>query len=233
MIAFSSISEQGSRASNQDRVLLPRLASNGKFVAAIADGVGGAHGGDVAAQIAVDFLNDHAGTGESFERLFALIVDELRSEARKNTALDRMSTTLSAVSYSDAKIQVAHVGDCRIYHIRGSGLNTLTRDQTEVAELLRRGVISKSQARRYPRKNVLFSSLSARGDFELFEATAEIARGDRIILLTDGAYRKISKKDMVQASLRCEAIKEFICDLKIRINAEGPEDNFSILAIQF
>src|SRR3546814_5436694 len=80
---------------------------------------------------------------------------------KQKTAYEmRISDWSSDVCSSDLNARVGHVGDSRIYHLRGSGLVTRTKDQTEVQHLIDEGILTPERAKMYPRKNVLLSAIS-------------------------------------------------------------------------
>ncbi|WP_295560585.1 protein phosphatase 2C domain-containing protein [uncultured Sphingomonas sp.] len=222
----------GPRETNQDRILLPTKRDDGAIIAGIADGIGGAPGGGEAAQIAVDVAGRYSGSLDLLSSIFGSVAEELERVAAADPKLARMGTTLSIVAINGRSARVAHVGDTRIYHIRGAGLNHLTRDQTEVAELVRKGVLSENQARRYHRRNVLLSALTASSEFEVYEAEAFIQSGDRLLLVSDGVYQAVKRGAILNSSLAHADLATFVTDIERRVELAGPKDNFSALALE-
>ncbi|EHP94201.1 PP2C family protein-serine/threonine phosphatase [Methylorubrum extorquens] len=231
MLKFASFSEIGPREENQDRILSPAPIGDG-FLMAIADGVGGATGGDKAAEIAVEVLKSSLQAHKNLPAAFAEISEIIRSEGAKNSFHSKMATTLTAVLISPPQLRLAHVGDARAYHLRGAGLVTLTQDQTEIAELVRKGILSKRQALRYSRKNVLISAIGAQSTYDLYETETKVAHGDRILLLTDGVYDRVSKGEISQISLQSSTPDHFAEALKSAVQNGGPRDNYSALVVQ-
>lgn len=231
-IKHAHFSCQGTRASNQDRLLEPVLTPTGAWVAAIADGVGGALGGDVAAQIAVDRIAEVGGSSESVNVAFFDIASRLSSYADRNVDFRRMATTLSVALIDSSTVEVFHVGDTRIYHLRGAGLNDLTQDQTELAELRRKGILTEYQAKRYRRKNVLTSALSAEGEFHMYTKEASLIPFDRLLMITDGVYGKLTRGTILNLSLENENLSAFTHALRMEVEGRGPEDNFSAVVIE-
>lgn len=225
-------SEIGPRSSNQDRVLLPRTDDRSRILAAIADGIGGAAGGAEAAQIAVDVAADFAGSPQELSSIFVEAVERIKQAASADDALAKMGTTLTVVLIESSVAYVAHVGDTRAYHLRGRGLNTLTKDQTEVAELLRRGVLNDRQAKRYPRRNVLLSALTAKADYDVHLAEATIEPGDRLVLMTDGVYQRVMRGTILNLALGSATVSEFAERLKTEVASAEPSDNYSAVALE-
>lgn len=230
-IVFSSFTDLGPRASNQDRLLEP-VFKDGCYIAAIADGMGGAEGGATAAEIAIQLTRDLPAEPERMGEVFPLIVEHLRDMRDKHPALAKMGTTLSVLMLKDDVVYTAHVGDTRIYHLRGSGLKTLTEDQTEVAELRRKGVLSESQARRHPRRNVLSSALTASGNYQIHYSRSRLEIDDRVLLISDGVYQTMLKGAVINASLLYSSIDDLMDEIGVQVAANGPTDNYSAIGIQ-
>lgn len=225
-------SHLGPRATNQDRVLVPSETDVAFVIAAIADGIGGAPGGDQAAAIAIEAASRTSSDPDQLPNIFSQGVDAFRKRALVDPDLARMGTTLSVALLVGRMVYVAHVGDTRIYHLRDRGLNNLTEDQTEVAALVRKGIIRKNQAQRYPRRNVLLSALSPKGDYEIYRSSAQLEVGDRILLLTDGVHQRVTRGSISHASLECEHVKHFVAAIERLTIDAAPSDNFTALALQ-
>lgn len=228
----AAFSELGPRETNQDRVLLPSQMQGNRFVAAIADGIGGAAGGAEAAQIAIQAAEAFKGTPHELPDIFTAAVEQIRVSASATPELARMGTTLTVVLIEEPFLYVAHTGDTRLYHLRGAGLNTLTQDQTEVAELMRRGILNQRQAKLYPRRNVLLSALNSKGAHEVQLSRADLELGDRLLLMTDGVYQKISRGKVAALSQAEKSVAGFVEQVRQRVKAADPTDNYSALGIE-
>lgn len=228
----ASFSHLGPRESNQDRFLAPVEGNHPFLIAAIADGIGGAPGGEEAASLAVELASQASTDPQKLPELFANIVNAMRNIAKTTPELERMGTTLTVGLLADLQIHIAHVGDTRAYHLRGAGLNSLTEDQTEVAELLRKGILRENQARRYPRRNVLLSALTVESTYQIFRSSALLKVGDRLLFLTDGAYRRVARGAILNASLETDDLSGFVQRLEKLTTEAEPSDNFTALALQ-
>ncbi|NSY61073.1 PP2C family protein-serine/threonine phosphatase [Agrobacterium tumefaciens] len=232
-ITFCSFSCDGPRDENQDRLLEPLKTSTGSWITAIADGVGGSSGGAEAAEIAIEAVKTSTGDMTTFDEVFKTAVSGMKERAETDPTFKKMASTLSAIIIEDGNAHIAHVGDARIYHLREKGLKSLTEDQTEVAELRKKNVLTEYQLRRYPRKNVLTSALSPREDYTIYHSSATIYAGDRIILLTDGVYQKITKREILELSERHQELEAFVESLREQTEKSNPSDNYSALALEF
>jgi len=227
-VAFSI---DGPKRTNQDRYLEPIISAGG-WLAAIADGVGGRPGGEVAASEAIAAVRDSADDQTwAGAKTFTTACQRIReAEAREHK--DQMATTMSIIRLNGPLGYVAHVGDTRIYHVRGSGIVARTQDQTEVATLLRNGVLSKAQARAYPRRNVITSYLSGGATFDLFETEFDVEPGDSFVLLTDGAYDIIKKAHIVQELQQATSVEEASERFRQRLLLSGVSDDSTMVLVQ-
>jgi len=228
--SFSHFSSTGPRETNQDRLLEPIATERGVLLA-IADGVGGSVGGERAAEIAIEAVRSSTDVDDDLDAIFSTTVLRIREEASIRENFRKMATTLTVALISEQTISVRHVGDARAYHLRGNGLNTLSEDQTEVAELLRKGIITRYQADRYPRRGVLTSALSSRADYQVFSRTVEWQAGDRLLLLTDGVYNSVPRRLILKLSLENAVVTDFIANLQSLTEASEPTDNYTALAV--
>jgi PPM family protein phosphatase len=142
-----------------------------------------------------------------------------------------MGTTLSLVRLYGATAEVGHVGDSRIYHLRSDGLVDRTVDQTEVEELVQRGVLSRGRARRYPRRHVLLSVLSPSRKYDLQRQQFNIQNGDRLLLITDGVSPKMLRREIRDLSLKKQNPQLFCDALADEIEKRGPQDDYSAICV--
>lgn len=206
----------------------------GACIAVVADGVGGNFGGAAASALAVKSLmatmlvNSEVFFEDAFDRIVNLFVEA----TQENLSLSNMATTLSCIKIDGDLAQFAHVGDSRIYHLRGNGILQVTSDQTEAALLMDKGILSPSRARKYHRRTVLVSALSSTGDFTLTTGQFKLATGDRVLLLTDGVYRLISKKELRDESVKCISVSEFSKAIETSLRKSDLNDDATMVTIQ-
>jgi serine/threonine protein phosphatase PrpC len=224
--------KKGRHEKNEDAVL-PGRFSQGSFWAAVADGMGGHEGGEVASAAVIEEVERRTGdpSGVTIAELFESAHRRLREIGDKQPNLRKMGTTLSLVQIRGDTARVGHVGDSRIYHLRADGILDRTVDQTEVRELIERGVLRKADAKRYPRRNVLLSVLSPDRNYELYETAFQIARGDRILLLTDGVSTNVMRREIRDMSL-AHRTPQLFCDALVgEIKTRLPEDDYTAVCL--
>ncbi len=198
MIKSSSVT--GPRGKNQDRAF---AFSTSKFtIIGVADGVGGTPLGGEAAAIAESFLESRLIEQPDFD--LSLLFSEIHNAISVKIG-NSGATTLSLARIVEHRAEVAHVGDSRVYHQRGSGIITVTVDQTEIAELVRQGIFTPREAKSYRRKNILTSYLGGDGPYEIYRADVQLRDQDMLIACTDGFYEVVRKTDIIEAAMRAQA----------------------------
>lgn len=167
----------------------------GKWVFAVADGVGGGPAGEVASRIAADHVAaiEEAAPSSAQEALEALVsafgeaARAIGEDASANPDRAGMATTLTAAAVHDGELVVAHVGDSRAYLLSEGGLERLTEDHTPVEEAVRAGIIDESEASRHPERHVLVRVLSSDPQVAVAQSPPRrFGRGDRLLLCSDG-----------------------------------------------
>lgn len=202
----------------------------GILCAALADGVGSYSGGGVAAKTAIDFVEkfEIPIVEQDFSRLFEECLLHLSNSAKEL----RLGTTLTVLVNAGDKVIFGHVGDCRLYHLRGDGLMTATHDQTEVAYLQQQGVLNRYDALTYHRANVLMSVLAPNKAYTLETGAFGVREGDRLILCSDGFYKGLAKRLIRDISVTNLEFDEFARGIEGAISLAKKDDDASALIIQ-
>ncbi|HEU5271547.1 MAG TPA: protein phosphatase 2C domain-containing protein [Jatrophihabitans sp.] len=187
------------RTNNEDSVYAgPRLL-------AIADGMGGHAGGEVASKIVIAALEDLDEDRPIADLISALrhSVDDATAALAQAVADDRkltgMGTTLTAIRFAGSRIALMHVGDSRAYLMRGGQLSQITHDDTYVQSLVDSGKLTAEEASHHPRRSMILRALDGSAvdpDISIREARL----GDRYLLCSDGL------SDVVTASTLLEAL---------------------------
>ena len=189
------------RNGNEDSALV------GAQLIAVADGMGGHAGGEFASSVAINTLSEIAPTfintdidSESASDLFLnslhTIDGQIHAVTQDEPQLAGMGTTLTALFISAAEISLLHVGDSRAYRLRGNDLEQLSADHTVLQELLKKGIISESDAQSHPQRSMLTQALMGEGNLEpslhIFEGKIK----DRYLLCSDGLTGVLSDKEI-------------------------------------
>lgn len=189
------------RIINEDRI----LNRPDRRLWAIADGMGGYHDGDIAAELVISSLSDLAD-GEA-----RIDGDALRDALYNANAaiLDHskkissgIGSTVVSLHIIETVATVSWVGDSRAYLLRGTTAEQITRDHSVVQELLNAGLITSQQAIGHPKSNIITRALGISGTVEIDEVTLDIRSGDTILLCSDGYSRSLNPSEI---QMECEA----------------------------
>ena len=203
-------------------------AGNGPVLLMVADGMGGAIGGEIASQLAVEHAT--AGSGSPIERVTRAnqaVVDRTLSDP----GLAGMGTTLTLAELGpDGVIRLAHVGDSRAYLWREGGLKRVTDDHTVVAEQLAAGHISPTDAATHPQRSMLTRVLGISADLEIDSLSIETVAGDRLLICSDGLTNMVEDEQIADILSRGTP-EEAVWALIEEANRAGGHDNVTVVVV--
>ncbi len=222
------------RLSNQDS------GSVGNHLFVVADGMGGHAGGDVASALAVRHLADidrpYQSIDEAREELYRSILEagsELTAAVAEHPELTGMGTTVSAMIRVDHHMVIAHIGDSRIYRLRGGVLEQITADHTFVQRLVDSGRITAEEAAVHPRRSVLMRVL---GDVdvapEIDTHVVDTLPGDRWLMCSDGLSGYVSEREIAEILLTEDNVEDACEKLILASLAEGAPDNVTVVVVR-
>ncbi len=227
---FKLCSLVGPKGDNQDAVL-PPFEIGGCTWCAIADGVGSSSLGGLASHKSLEIVQKVLGS-ETMSEVFANVQLGLSEVVHGQETNKSISSTLSVLKICGTRAFVGHVGDTRITHYRDAGVVGRTKDQTEVQKLLEDGVLTKNQAARYPRKNVLLSAMSATKEFDLYQKEFSVQKADRILLTSDGFHTKLLRGQIAQLSSSNLEFEDFWLAIQAVLLSIELSDDASCIAIE-
>jgi serine/threonine protein phosphatase PrpC len=189
---------------NEDSLCLERLP-DGTWLFAVADGIGGYEGGEVASALTVATLVEvvAASAGVPADRLAAALAEANRRivqlQRARGSELMAMGTTLTALCVDAAgRAAVAHVGDSRLYRLGDGGLVQLTKDHNVGTELVREGLIAPEELSRHPQRHMLTRALGAAVDLRPDIFALELCAGDAFLLVTDGLIEALGEDEVAR-----------------------------------
>ncbi len=228
------------RTENEDYYCYAEPESDAEFerkgrIAIVADGMGGHEGGQIASAIAVEKLRDayladaSADPREALVAAFAEAHRAVQEYAREHPGLQGMGTTCTCAVVQGGELYYGHVGDSRLYLIRGSEVSPLTEDHSYVRRLVREGALTPEQAEVHPDRNILTAALGMPGAVPAYfsETPVRLEGGDVILLCTDGLHGLVSDQELGEVAGRlspAEACRELVRRAKNR----GGFDNMTI-----
>jgi protein phosphatase len=231
---FIALSDRGRRrATNQDRALARELPG-GALLLLVADGVGGAGGGEVASAETVNAVvaalgeSDRSDIPSSLLRAVARANERVRELGKIDPELKGMATTLVAAVVSNADAWIVSLGDSRAYVCRGGQLEPLTEDDSWVAEQVRAGLLTPEDAAKSPYQNVITRGIGVEEGVRLEAATHfALQPGDILFLCSDGLYRCVTPETIAE-TLVAGTVAEAAEKLIELANKAGGPDNISV-----
>jgi protein phosphatase len=203
-------------------------------VFAVADGVGGYEGGEIASRMAIDITLDtyrssprEWGASKRLHRAVQNANIEVYNRATTVPELRRMATTLTAVSVENGSLAAAHIGDCRLYLLRGGKVTQMSKDHTVVGERVRMGLMSEARAKNHPDRSMLLRSLGHELIVSVDRISMPLRQGDVLLLCSDGFYNVIEETDFIKIT-RDLAATEACRNLIDQANARGTGDNLTV-----
>jgi protein phosphatase len=220
-------------------------------LAVLSDGMGGEAHGEVASQMAVEGVAEYClkavqdpstqlvapirpEYSEPTNRLISAIVaanQKIFETARQNTSHRGMGATVVAVWVNDQRMSVAHVGDSRLYLLRGGELQQLTEDHSLVAEQVRRGIITQQQADTSENASVLLRALGIEEEVQVDADEHLLMEGDVVLLCSDGLTRMVTEPE-IASTLLTNTPQEAVDRLIGLANEYGGADNITVILMR-
>ncbi|HIK29356.1 MAG: serine/threonine-protein phosphatase [Oscillatoriaceae bacterium SKW80] len=243
---FAGLTDRGMvRSVNQDAYY---IEPNGRFFI-VADGMGGHAGGKEASQIATEVMqrylteywDSQQSSVELLETAFLKANQAIIEDQQEHPERADMGTTAVVVMFRDEEhkpesgksqgIWVAHIGDSRLYRLRGAKLEQITEDHTWVARAMKLGHINAEQARNHPWRHVLSQCLG-RQDLEQIDVQyVDVQPGDRLLLCSDGLTEELPDGAIANHLKNIRACEQAA---KVLVNAakdKGGRDNITVVIV--
>lgn len=225
LIEVAHLSDTGRvRHHNEDR----SVASS--RILAVADGMGGAKAGEVAAQVAVNSVSGLTSVdSESVRRAIERANRAIRRMASEDPDKSGMGTTMTAAVVRDGHLDVVHVGDSRAYLWRDGRLSQMTEDHSVVGELVRRGSITAEEAESHPHRNVITRALGAEAEVQADTVSTDLREDDVVLLCSDGLSSYVSEGDIAAVLAGASTLADAARGLVDRANDAGGIDNVTVV----
>ena len=222
------------RQQNQDAFAIRNLP-DGRVIALVCDGMGGARAGNIASAMAVklfteEFLRTSGREEERMRKAAALANREVFQRSLRDEDCAGMGTTLVAALAGEGGAVILNEGDSRAYHINQEGIVLVTRDHSLVADLVERGELTREEARRHPNKNLITRALGADPDLMADCFRQPMAPGDYLLLCSDGLSNVVEEQEMLYEVIHGEG-DESCCQrlLDIALSRGAPDNVTAVL----
>ncbi|HNS50920.1 MAG TPA: protein phosphatase 2C domain-containing protein [Anaerolineae bacterium] len=214
---------------------------------AVADGMGGHEGGEVASKLALHLFGSEVlrsillpaieGREVPSGNAAALLARAVEAAndavylARQKREND-MGTTLTSALVLGGRLLLAHVGDCRALRWNAAGLEQLTADHSLVASLVAAGRASPDDVYTHPQRSAILRCIGDRPSVEIDTIEAALAAGDRLVLCSDGLWEMLRNEGIADVLMQEPDPQAAAGLLVARANAAGGEDNITVLVVQ-
>ena len=205
---------------------------------AVADGMGGARAGEIAAGLAAAALEEADAETRGAEGIVALIAEANRriwERSLSDPATAGMGTTVTAalVDAASGTVAIGHVGDSRAYLLRDGAIEQLTVDHSLVAELVQSGVLTPEEAERHPQRSAITRALGTEPTVEVDAFTIEAAPGDVFLICSDGLSVMLSDEVVAEIVFSADGDLPRAGEELVRAaNTRGGEDNITAVLFE-
>ena len=228
------------RKSNQDAFSYG-IVSGRALWAVVCDGMGGAKGGDIASEIAVQSVTEQMNQGlreglddNALRQLLASAVESANraifGRGLQEPALSEMGTTIVLAAMSGERACIAHVGDSRAYLISPKACTQLTTDHSMVQMMVENGTLTEEEAKTHPNKNVITRALGISMGVEIDFRSYTQSDGEILLLCSDGLSNFVEPGEMARLVLENE--RRLVPEILVnRANQNGGGDNITAVVI--
>jgi len=204
---------------------------------ALADGMGGHVGGEVASRIAIGIIEEEPfsaldGDDDSLKQLVRRANQAIHERAGADRALEGMGTTCTLLMLDGYQAHLAHVGDSRAYLLRDGHLEQVTQDHTLVQRMVQEGRLSPEEAVNHPHGNIITRVLGVEPDVEVDIVVRDLQDDDRILLCSDGLTDMITPEDIKRILVDEPEPQEAADHLVDAANEAGGQDNITAMVIR-
>jgi serine/threonine protein phosphatase PrpC len=233
-VQHATLTDCGTERGNNEDACATYVEAPTHVLVAVADGVSGEEGGEIASRTAVDVTlrayKDSPASWGALRRLYRAAQQaniEIHDRALVVTELRRMSTTLTAIVIEGGMLHGAHVGDSRLYLIRGGTIVQKTKDHTVAGERRRVGLISAERAKSHPDRSVLTRSLGRELIAAVDRLSFPVGGGDTLVVCSDGLYN-VLEDDEVREAASVDDPEKACRALVDAANSRGTPDNVTV-----
>jgi serine/threonine protein phosphatase PrpC len=235
--AFALTDVGTERDHNEDACAVSHEAP-GLAIAIVADGVSLAQAGEIASGMAVEVVlrafrdePERLGAGQRLYRAVQQANIEIHDRAMVVPELRGMSTTLTAAVVDHGELTCVHVGDSRLYLLRGGGVVQLTKDHTVAADRVRYGLLTREGAREHPERSTLTRSVGRELIVSRDRLSQRLEDGDVLVLCSDGLHGVLDDDELARVAAGL-APEDACRKLIATANARGTPDNLSAAVLR-
>jgi serine/threonine protein phosphatase PrpC len=220
----------------------------------VADGMGGHNAGEIASELGTRTVASEclkqlmasfsktANKGDeqatldnpqaALNNAISMANRQLFDEAKERKGLQGMGTTMVAALLMGQDLYVAHVGDTRCYIISNRETMQITRDHSQVQEMVDAGLLTPEQARKHPSRNVITRVLGYYQEVSIDNHNLKLFQGDNILLCSDGLWGVLPDQKITEVVLSAKSPEQACSELVALANQLGGPDNISVIIVR-
>lgn len=239
MLKTFSITDIGkTRKINQDYVFTSEKSiGNLPNLFVVADGMGGHKAGDYASRCAVETVCEEITKSMEKEPVVVLrkaieaANERVYQKAQEDASYEGMGTTMVAATCLGNYLQVANVGDSRLYVV-GEKIRQITQDHSLVEEMVRMGAMDRETAQNHSKRNIITRAIGASEKVEIDFFAVDIKEGESILLCSDGLTNMLEDEEIRMIMLGQRDVVERVQTLVQEANRRGGVDNITVVLIE-
>ncbi len=241
MRAFAKTDIGKARDMNQDYYYISKPEDK-ISIFILADGMGGYNGGEIASKLATMatlgyIQSNFENIPKEREEILKLIKSAMEyanmvvyEKSKEQKELEGMGTTLEVCLIYNNKLYIGHIGDSRIYRLRGEFFRKLTHDHSYVQKLVKDGTITQEEANHHPKKNMLMKALGCTAFIEPDITVKGFVKDDIVLICSDGLTNMVEEPEIYnilknEGTLAAEKLVE-------KANENGGYDNITAIVIR-
>lgn len=237
MKVFSATDIGQKRQMNQDFIYVSEEpVGNLPNLFVVADGMGGHNAGDFASRYGVSVVVESVRQDKNFNpvKIMRNAVEaanrEVLKQARDDTSMAGMGTTMVVCTLVGGYAYVANVGDSRLY-MAGDALDQITQDHSLIAEMVRLGELTPEEGRRHPDKNIITRAVGTADEVRIDFFDMKMEEGNKIVMCSDGLTNMV-EDSRIFAILNDTEVEDKAKALVDEANANGGLDNIAVIVVE-
>lgn len=223
------------RTSNQDSYYYDPA---GRFFI-VADGMGGHAGGEVASRLATEAIGDYLELawhkGDTPQDLLQQAISKanqaILADQNANPMRGDMGTTVVVVIFRDERPWFCHIGDSRLYRLRGAKLEQISADHTWIARAIQTGTVNADEIKSHPWRHMLLQCLGREDIKEIHAEAVDFQPGDRLLMCTDGLTEELSNDRIALQLKSIRSCQQASLALIEAAKMRGGRDNITVIII--
>lgn len=233
---YAALTDVGiKRHNNEDSYIVNETHDDKIFI--VADGMGGHNAGEIASLEACRIIESYIlqNKGDIGRILKEGVIKANRDifiRAAENSALQGMGTTIDVCLVKDGKLNIAHVGDSRVYIVSKEAIRKVTNDHSVVGMMLDSGTITEEEAKTHPQRHYITRAVGSAITVDVDIIQEDIHSGEWVLMCTDGLTNMVAKDVLHEVIVKSESVNEAASELVRRAKDNGGDDNITVILLR-